>query len=364
MDPVLIFGGCGNLGHHIVQQLLESKEVRNVTVVDVRTDSNLVDGAKYIKGSVTSEEDVRTALQQVRPRVIIDTISPQPMDNQNANTIYEEVNINGTRNLLDRIKEFEPGVIKAFIYTSSSSVVHNSSSDIVEGKEDMPLVFWPEQTEMYSHTKAVAETMVMKMNGENGVLVTALRGTTMFGEGDRMATPRFVETARAGRAKFQVGDGKNLFDFTYVGNTAYAHILAAKALVKEADDPNAAAGPKKVNGEIFTITNDDHWPFWDFTRAIAAAAGHPVKKSEVWVVPSWLYYSSAMMAEWAIGLASFGTKEASINRRMVKYLTMNRTFNIDKAKERLGYRPKWTMDEGIKRAVDWYLAQKPEKKKA
>jgi sterol-4alpha-carboxylate 3-dehydrogenase (decarboxylating) len=40
-----------------------------------------------------------------------------------------------------------------------------------------------------------------------------------------------------------------------------------------------------------------------------------------------------------------------LNRQMVKFLTMERTFNISKVKKRLGYKPQVSVEEGIKRAV-------------
>jgi sterol-4alpha-carboxylate 3-dehydrogenase (decarboxylating) len=66
-----------------------------------------------------------------------------------------------------------------------------------------------------------------------------------------------IANARTGRAIFQIGDDTNLFDFAYIGNTAYAHILAAEALLRESDG-RAPDGPLKVNGEAFFITNDEH----------------------------------------------------------------------------------------------------------
>ena len=174
-------------------------------------------------------------------------------------------------------------------------------------------------------------------------MLTIIRAAMLFGKGGTTSTPHMVENARAGRGRFQIGDGINLFDFTYVGNTAYAHVLAAKALLRESAATEPVPDDLKVNGEAFVITNDDPWPFWDYTRAIDAAAGHPVKKEDVWVVPATVYYEFAVISEWFVWVFSLGRKESFINRRMVKYLTMTRTFDISKAEKRLGYRPEVSM---------------------
>ncbi|RDW76912.1 hypothetical protein BP6252_04965 [Coleophoma cylindrospora] len=159
-----------------------------------------------------------------------------------------------------------------------------------------------------------------------------------------------VQNAKAGRGKFQIRDGMNLFDFSYVGNTAYAHILAAKALIRESNAADPIAEVSKVNGEAFVVTNDKPWPFWDFTRTIGAAAGYPAKKDEIWVILATTYCSFGIVSEWTVWIISPRRRESVINHQMVRYLTMTRTFDISKPKERLGYAPQVTMQEGIDRA--------------
>lgn len=360
--PVLVIGGCGLLGYHIVKQLVETSDASNVTVLDVTINANRVPGAKYVKGSVGSRSDVLTVLQQAKPRVIMQTASPKLMGQSNSRKLFEEVNISGTRNLLDCI--YGAGFTKVLVYTSSTSVVHDNCTDLVNVTESLPLYFEPEQKEFYSHTKAVAENMIRTANRQNGLLTTVLRANTLFGEGDTLSIPTIVENAKAGRGNFQVGNGTNLFDFTYAGNTAYAHILAAKALLRESTADMPTPDQSKVDGEAFAITNDDPWPFWDFTRAVGAAAGYPVKKEDIWVVPESLCYNIAVIAEWVVWAFSFGCKESRINRKMVRYTTMTRTFDITKARERLGYCPQVSMQEGIKRGVNWYLSNSSDSKKA
>lgn len=190
--------------------------------------------------------------------------------------------------------------MKALVYTSSSSVIHNNITDLVEATEEGRLSYWPEQTEFYSHTNALAEDLIEEANRHNGLLTTRLRGSLLFGEGDTTATPQMIANARSGRTRYQIGDGTNLFDFTCIGNTAHAHILAAEALLRESDGRTDRDGPLKVNEEAFFITNDDHWSFWDFIRAMGAEAGHPVPKEKVTVVPTSVYYAVAVIAEWAV----------------------------------------------------------------
>jgi sterol-4alpha-carboxylate 3-dehydrogenase (decarboxylating) len=354
LGSVLVIGGCGCLGYHIAQQLSLSGDASTITVFDISVQNNRLENVTYIQGDLSSAKDVLAALRKAKPLVVINTASPKLMG-VNSRTLFAKVNITGTEVLLASLKEL--GVTKALIYTSSSSVIHDNTTDLTNATEDAPLCFEPAQKEYYTHTKAVAEEMVLKANNQNGMLTAVIRAALLFGEGDNTSTPQIVENARSGKGKFRVGNGKNLFDFTYVGNTAHAHILAAKALLRESGTKTPIPDNKRINGEAFVITNDEPWPFWDYTLAVGAKAGFPVDKKDIWVIPAWLYYVLAVVVEWVVWVRSFGTREPVINRRMVKYLTLNRTFNISKAKERLGYRPLVNMEEGIRRAVQSSLAR-------
>ncbi|KKZ66209.1 hypothetical protein EMCG_08097 [[Emmonsia] crescens] len=327
MDPVVVIGGCGGLGHHIVKRLLEKKDASNITVFDLNIDRNVYPGVKYIRGSIASQDDVQKLIRDVEPRVIFHTASPAMMEQKNNDDIFEKVNIGGTRNLLDAIRDTD--CVKAVVYTSSSSVVHDGYTDIVNGTEDAPKVYLPKQKEFYTHTKAIAEDMVLAANRQHGYKTVALRGCVLFGEGD-------------------VGYNQNLCGYTYLGNAADAHILAAKALL----DPSTPQD-EPVDGEVFTITNDEPWPFWDFAHAVSAAAGYPV--TNPWVVPPSVFYAIAVSVEWSVWLTSFGARSSQLNRKMVRFFTMTRTFDISKAKKRLGYRPEVNMKDAVNRSVAAFL---------
>ena len=69
------------------------------------------------------------------------------------------------------------------------------------------------------------EKLVLKANGANGTLATcALRPSGLFGPGDTTFWPTVVAKANQGKMKYIIGDGRNLVEFTYVGNVAQAHL--------------------------------------------------------------------------------------------------------------------------------------------
>lgn len=234
------------------------------------------------------------------------------------------------------------------MYTSSASVVHDAVSDLIEGDDSLPLVYLPVQKEMYSHSKAVADQLVLDSNSTTGgMLTTSIRPSGIFGEHDNTAKG-FADTAAAGKLKFQIGNGKNLFDWTYNENVIDAHILAAQALLKSHIDPPPA--DMRVAGEGFIISNDEHMPFWEFARGIGEAAGYPTKIEDVRAIPKVVALAMATIAEWVVWITSFGRKKSRMNRVAIRYSCMTRTYRIDKAKKRLGYKPRVSLREAIQRA--------------
>jgi sterol-4alpha-carboxylate 3-dehydrogenase (decarboxylating) len=119
----------------------------------------------------------------------------------------------------------------------------------------------------WSGTKGQAEFMFLQANRQHGLLTTALRCTTLYGEGDNTTIPQIVGNAQAGRGRMQVGDGQNMFDYTYLGNAAYAHRLAAMKLIDIDVTASPPAEEKRVDGEVFIITNDE------VCRALQTQAG-------------------------------------------------------------------------------------------
>lgn len=350
LGSVLVIGGCGFLGHHIVSQLQESYSAQ-VSVFDIRTDRNRVPSISYYDGDLTSENDVTRVLQKVKPNVIIHTASPAFVaDDGRTKSVYKKVNVDGTRNLIELAGK--SGCVKAFVYTSSASVVHDSVSDLLNADERWPVLHPPQQREYYAETKALAESIVLNANRKHGDMLTiALRPAGIFGEGDVQAIPSMLMAYKKGQTKFQLGDNTNLFDFSYVGNIAYGHILAAMALLNTQALPTLPLDHEKVDGEAFFMTNDEPLYFWDFARMVWAAAGDTTEPSQVWVINKEMGLMIASLIEWVFWLMG---RKPNLTRKLVNYSSMTRYYNIDKAKRLLGYLPPTGIEEAVVRTVQWF----------
>ncbi len=359
LGSVLVVGGCGFLGHHIVSQLLESYDAQ-VSVIDLRTELNRFPLAKYYDADITSESAVRSVLTEVKPTVIIHTASPNFVSDEGKNkALYKKVNVNGTQNLIDRAGEI--GCVKAFVYTSSSSVIHDSISPLINADERWPTLRAPLQREYYSETKAMAEDLVLASNRKyTNMLTIAIRPAGIFGEGDTQVVPGLLKAYHGRKTKFQLGDNMNLYDFTYVGNVAYAHILATIALLNTHELPTMPLDHERVDGEAFIITNGSPVYFWDFARLVWIAAGDQTELSQVWTIGKGLGLQLVSLSEWLFWFA--GGRKPALSWKAFNYSSMARYFNIDKAKTLLGYRPLVGMEEGVTRTVRYIQEQEGRKR--
>ncbi|KAL9607770.1 MAG: hypothetical protein Q9167_007339, partial [Letrouitia subvulpina] len=297
LGNVLVVGGCGFLGHHIVRELLDGYSA-NVSVLDLRTTHNRLPGVSYHDGDIAEKSSVLPIFQSLLPKVVIHTASPA-FTSKNATlhkgksaALFDRVNVQGTQNLLDCSREV--GTVQAFVYTSSSSVIHDQASPLRNASEKYPVLFHPLQPEHYSHTKACAEKLVLDANrtpiasssSSRQLLTCSLRPAGLFGEGDAQLIPGLLQALAKRQTKYQLGPNTNLFDFTYVRNAAHAHVLAAIALLSTHRlHPTAPLDHERVDGEAFFITNAQPVYFWDFARAVWRAAGDGTDPTrDVWVV--------------------------------------------------------------------------------
>jgi sterol-4alpha-carboxylate 3-dehydrogenase (decarboxylating) len=297
----------------------------------------------------------------VKPDVVINTASP-PWHGKHE--LLRKVNIDGTRTLVEVAGGKHGdwgGKCKAFVHTSSSSVVHDGESDLLNADERYPYVC-PNPWEYYSETKVYAEKLALDANDkpEYGHMLTcAIRPAGIVGEGDRAGFSygicKQASASASWQLHIQLGSGDNLFDNTYVHNVAYALLLAAQALLatyqRRLDGKALVLDHEKVDGEAFNITNDSPANFWDSGRFIYSRYGREINMKKVWVLPAGLAELVGGAAEafnWLTG------RQGRLTRQTVKYALINRYYSCEKAKERLGYFPIVPIDEGILRSIKWF----------
>ncbi|KAI9778059.1 MAG: erg26, C-3 sterol dehydrogenase, partial [Peltula sp. TS41687] len=337
-------GGCGFLGHHIVRLLLEDPDCDSVAVLDIDVRRNRLSGASYHQGDITSAEAVHGILAQVQPRVVIHSAAPIPHQERPNRALFTRVIIDGTANLLKCAAQ--SASVVAFLYTSTCAVLEGSEWNLAD--ETYPLLKGRLNRDPYHETKAMVDTLVLQANdrsGSNtdrttGLRTACIRPGGIFGEGDYQVIPPILEALERGQVHVQMGSNTTRFDL---------------ALLAGLTDPNAP----KVDGEAFFITNNDPYRNWDFIWKVWAAAGYEATPDKMWVVSNDLALTIASVVDWVVWLTSCGRRRPKrLVRHMLEYGCVTKTFSIDKAKERLRYVPRVSIDEGIRKGVEWALKER------
>ncbi|KAI4189598.1 MAG: hypothetical protein LQ346_005084 [Caloplaca aetnensis] len=344
LESVLVVGGCGFLGYEIVRSLTEELSC-SVAVLSRTPREPRVDGVSYHTCDITHIDALRALFLQLQPRVVIHSASPLFFQDHIDQAALHRINVNGTRNLLEVATTTKS--VRAFVYTSSSAVHARSAGSFLT--ENAPLVDRSASSDGYSISKALADTMVLHANGPE-LQTLCLRLPAIYGERDTQLIPGSLAVLRDQKTHIQLGDNSNLYDAIYVGNAASAHLDAAKALLR-------ADATMRVDGEAFFVTDDAAVPFWDFQRKIWAAAGDTTELKEVQVIPAWVGMAMAALVEYLFLIFTLGrvSPPKTLRRSVLRYAIEDRSHCIDKAKERLQYRPLIDTDEGVRRGVAWAL---------
>jgi len=155
LGHVLVTGGCGGLGTQIINLLLERNACTKLSAMDLRPAAEPINGCEYHFGDLTNEGAMRELFIKIKPSIVIHTASPKF---NMPNEILYKVNVDGTKTLL-RVAS-ETGV-KAFVYTSSASVISDSSTDLINADETYPLVTGKEQPDYYTNTKVLIASLYL-----------------------------------------------------------------------------------------------------------------------------------------------------------------------------------------------------------
>jgi nucleoside-diphosphate-sugar epimerase len=336
----LVTGGGGFLGGYIVEALLaRGDRVRSFGRGDYPQLS--AQGVEVVRGDIRDSAALGAACSGVECVFHTAAIAGIGMD---RNT-YEAVNRTGTELLLANARRC--GVAR-FVYTSSPSVVF-AGRDQCGVDESTPYDFgWMESNRaFYSYTKACAEQAVLAAHCD-AFRTCALRPHLIWGPGDTHLVPRLLARARAGRLR-RVGDGTNLVDITYVENAAEAHLQAADALGVSAGtgDPHTTqvAAATSPGGKAYFISQGEPVNCWRWIGELLALVElPPVQKS----ISCNAARRAGVMCESVYRLLQL-KREPPMSRFLAAQLSTSHWFDISAAQSILGYRPRVSTAEGMRR---------------
>lgn len=323
---ILVTGGCGFTGVHLVQRLLSGGH--EVTVLD--TERNVAaaamerQGARLFLGSVTDAELVERA---TRGQELVFHLASAFREIYAANQLYWDVDVNGTKVVLDAARR--QGV-RRVVHVSTQGV-HGSLAQ-VPGDEDSPIA----PQDYYCYAKYEGERVCAEFIAD-GLDVVIVRPTSIYGPGDTYGWLKLFRMISSGRF-FMVGDGSTLNHPVYIDNLVAGLELAATA--------------PAVSGRTYLLGDAHPTTLNDLVHAIAETLGVALR---VYRFPS---YRIAWAGATAVELACkrLGASPPIFRRRLSWYRT-NRAFRIDRARSELGYTPTIDLREGLARTAAWYRQQ-------
>ncbi len=309
MRRVLVTGGAGFIGSHLVEGLLQS-ENRVVVLDDLSTgrETNLAmvrDKIEFHKGSITDPFVVAKAMQGVKVVFHLAAL-PSVQRSVEAPVLSHEACASGTLNVLEAARM--AGATR-LVYAASSSAYGDTPGDLRHESDALaPL-------SPYAAAKLAGEHYCKAFTASYGFETVRLRFFNIFGPRQDPKNPYtgvialFIAAMSAGKQPVVFGDGLQSRDFTYVLN-------ATQAVMKAGDAPRAV-------GNVYNVGVGGNVTLLDLIKGLNELLG--TKLEPVFKEPR-------------AGDVRFSKA------------------NIEAARKDLGYDPQYNFMEGLKATLDDYLA--------
>lgn len=306
---IMVTGGAGFLGSHVVKLLLE-KNYRVVIVDDFSNGKmlhlkNMENNPhlEIIKGDITHKNEIRNAFKgcQIIIHLAVLCLRESIKDPHRVNDVI----VNGTLNCLDLARENK---VELFLNCSSSEVF--GTAKYIPMDENHPLQ--PETP--YAASKVAQDMLVFSYGRTYGLPWTTIRPFNMYGPNSHWQgyrgelIPKMIVRAMNKEPLVIFGEGNQTRDFLYVEE-------AAKALVDVAENNSC------INNSINFCTGVE-----TSIRKIA----------------------ELICAEFSLGTEQFISKQPSRPGDVMRHLGDNSAF-----KKIFGYVPRITIEEGIHKTIEW-----------
>ncbi|MFP4459124.1 MAG: GDP-mannose 4,6-dehydratase [Candidatus Zixiibacteriota bacterium] len=316
MDKVLLTGAAGFIGFHTAQLLIKrGYEVIGVDnfndYYDIRLKhwraENLLEYDNFTleKGDIENMNFLERIFEKYEFDTIINLAARAGVRASIDDPfVYASTNYIGTLNLLELMRKFGQ---KKFVLASSSSIYAGHEMPFSENQSvNRPI-------SPYAATKKAAELLSYTYHNLFDFDVSVLRFFTVYGPAGRpdMSYFRFIKAIDEGKPITLYGDGEQGRDFTFVDDIVKGLCESTKNLGFEIINLGGGNNPISINTLIAKI-------------------------------------------EKIMG------KKAKIEKKLFQKTDMKFTWaNIDKADDILGWQPKVSLDEGIKRTIEWHKKNKP-----
>ena len=355
-DHVLITGGAGFIGSRLARRFSEagySVTVLDALIPQVHGDDPVTSSpslaavaevANVVRGSVTSVDDLRTALTGA---TVVVHLAAETGTGQSMYEIdrYTETNVGGTAKLLDLLAN-EPHSVKRIVVASSRSIygegayrtkdgrivypAHRADADMAAGDFDVHMAGESElepiptdedaklhPSSVYGITKQMQEALVMTVAPTIGIEPVSMRYQNVYGPGQSLKNPYtgilsiFSTLIRQGKEINIFEDGLESRDFVYIDDVVEATFLGAT-------HPAAAGATFNVGSGVQTTVRD-------VVEALFAAFGTEVP--------------TRVSGNYRLGDIRHNVADTT------------------RLRETLGFQPSTPFREGVQRFVEWVLTE-------
>ena len=306
MSSFLVTGGAGFIGSHLTEELIRrGEQVRVVDSLITGHRRNLAHlaGVDFLEGDLADVAVARRAVDGV-DYVLHQAAIPSVPRSVDDPITSNRANIDSTLNLLVAARDAR---VKRVVYAGSSSAYGNTPT--LPKREDMPT----HPLSPYALQKLVGEQYMQMFTSLYGLETVTIRYFNVFGPRQDPSSPYsgvisvFAKALLENTAPTIYGDGEQTRDFTYVANVVDGVLRAVKAPDASGQVVNVATGSRISLNRLFTTMRD------------------------------------------AIG-SRLDVKYGPTRHGDVK----DSQADITRARTLLGYEPLVSLEEGLKKTLEWY----------
>jgi nucleoside-diphosphate-sugar epimerase len=307
MTKYVVTGAAGFIGSHIAETLVrkggEVVAVDNLFTGKKENLKHLLKDLRFVKADIRDTDKMQRHMRGTDAVFHLAAIPSVPRSVAEP-VITNEVNVGGTLS-----------VLKAALDAGVRRVVYSSSSSAYGDSPRLPKVetMKPEPLSPYAAQKLMGEYYARIFNDIYGLETVSLRYFNVFGPRQdpksqyAAVVPKFITLLASSRPPVIFGNGKQSRDFTYIDNVVDANLLAAKA--------------PKTNGKVVNIACGERTTVNELARLIAKIMGKNIGP----------VYKPARKGDVLHSLAG-----------------------IALAKKTLGYKPAVSLEDGLKKTVEFF----------
>ncbi|OGI27376.1 MAG: UDP-glucose 4-epimerase [Candidatus Moranbacteria bacterium RIFOXYB1_FULL_43_19] len=224
---ILVTGGAGFIGSHLVDALIEKNH--RVFVIDNLSTGfkkNINPKAKFFRVDLTNHKKIEVIIKKEKPEVIFHLAAQIDVRKSMADPVFDtRSNILASVNLINLAREYR---VKKFIFSSTGGAIYGDTKNRPTGEKEPE---WP--LSPYGIAKLTVDKFLFYYREVHGLNFVSLRYSNVYGprqnpHGEAGVVAIFLNKMLKGDQPVINGNGKQTRDYVYVGDVVSANLLALK----------------------------------------------------------------------------------------------------------------------------------------